>query len=210
MKWINMNGRIYGFLSRMVDLIWLNILVLIGCIPVITIGSSITAMYYILFKMQKDEEGYLTKTFFRVLRENFRQATLVWVANGLILGFFWVDLSIIRSGMLENQKLQSILEGILFFGAILLAAVMQYVFPMMAKYQNSSKELIKNAFVFVILNIPKTLFMLVVSWIPFLILTKSDFFIFYFMLIGITLPAYICTFIMNKQLEEVEQQKKNI
>ena len=96
----------------------LNILMLICCIPIFTIGASVTAMYYVAFKMVKNEEGYITKSFFKAFRENFRQATPVWLVMLALLVFFWVDLSVIRSGIMSKSDVTSILEGIIFFGAI--------------------------------------------------------------------------------------------
>lgn len=71
-------GRIFGlespfmnFLNRVADLIWLNILTMICCIPVVTIGASLTAMNYVLLKMAKNEEGYITKAFFKSFKSEF-------------------------------------------------------------------------------------------------------------------------------------------
>ena len=69
-----MNG-----LSKLADLIWLNILATICCIPIITIGASLTALHYVVLKMVKDEEGYITRSFFKSFKENFKQATLMWL-----------------------------------------------------------------------------------------------------------------------------------
>ena len=67
----------------------LNILWLICCLPIFTIGASTTALYYTSFKIAKDEGSFITTMFFRSFRQNFRQATVIWLimlVTGLILG----------------------------------------------------------------------------------------------------------------------------
>ena len=67
----------------------LNILWLVCCLPIVTIGASTTALYYTSFKIAKDEGSYITTMFFRSFRQNFKQATVIWLimlAAGLIIG----------------------------------------------------------------------------------------------------------------------------
>ena len=56
-KFFNLDSPVMNALNKMADLIWLNILTLICCIPVITIGASLTALNYVTLKLVRDEEG---------------------------------------------------------------------------------------------------------------------------------------------------------
>ena len=101
-------GRIFGlespfmnFLNRVADLIWLNILTMICCIPVVTIGASLTAMNYVLLKMAKNEEGYITKAFFKSFKQNFKQATLILLIQLVIYGILVGDLFIFRYASMD-------------------------------------------------------------------------------------------------------------
>ena len=67
----NLDSPIMVFLSKMADLLILNLLALICCIPIITIGASMTAMSYVTLKMVRDEECYIAKDFFKSFRQNF-------------------------------------------------------------------------------------------------------------------------------------------
>ena len=53
------------FLNKMTDLLILNVITILMCIPVITAGAALTAMHYVLLKMVRGEEGYIVKSFFR-------------------------------------------------------------------------------------------------------------------------------------------------
>ena len=74
----NLDSPIMSFLSRVGDLVWLNLLTLLCCIPVVTAGAAFTALHYVSIKMVRNEEGYLTRNYFKSFRQNFIQATLLW------------------------------------------------------------------------------------------------------------------------------------
>ena len=57
----NMDGPLMSSLNKITDLLWLNILTILCCIPIITAGSAITALYYMTIKIVKNEEGYIKR-----------------------------------------------------------------------------------------------------------------------------------------------------
>ncbi|HAX53555.1 MAG TPA: hypothetical protein DIW07_01855, partial [Lachnospiraceae bacterium] len=77
-------------LSRVCDFILLNILWMICSIPLFTIGASTTALYTVMLKIVKNEEGYIVKGFFRAFKDNFKKGTIIWLIMsgiGIVLGF---------------------------------------------------------------------------------------------------------------------------
>ena len=93
-KLFDIDNPVIAFLSRLADLIGLNFLFLICCLPVFTIGAAWTALYYVTVKMVRKEESYIWKDFFKSFRENFKQATLIWLINMLVLAIFAADMLI--------------------------------------------------------------------------------------------------------------------
>ena len=86
-------GPLMGTLAIIADLAILNLITLLCCVPVITAGAAMTAMHYVLLKIVRQEDGYITADFLRSFRQNFRQATAVWslfllFAALLVLDFF--------------------------------------------------------------------------------------------------------------------------
>ena len=69
MKFFNLDSPVMQALGKMADLMWLNILTLICCIPVVTVGASLTAMHYMALKIVRNEECYITKGFLSPLRK---------------------------------------------------------------------------------------------------------------------------------------------
>ena len=61
----DMDSPVMRFLGRLADLMILNLVTLLCCLPVVTIGASLTAMHYVLLKMVRNEESYIVRSFFK-------------------------------------------------------------------------------------------------------------------------------------------------
>ena len=71
----NIDSPIMTFLSRVADLVILNILYVVCCLPIFTIGAATSALYYQVMKMSKNEESYAFRGNFKAFKDNFRKAT---------------------------------------------------------------------------------------------------------------------------------------
>lgn len=154
------DGFLMRVLSKIADTAWLNILFIICSIPIFTIGASTTALYYVTFKTIKDEEGYITKDFFRSFKENFKQSTIVWIVLlilYMILGAELLTLLRMNTDMANVGIVIAMIPGllILFIGL--------YVFPLLSRFENTTKVTVKNALLLSIANIPKTLLALIIT-----------------------------------------------
>ena len=67
------------FLDAATDLVILNVLCILCCIPVFTIGASLSALHFVLMKMVKREDSNNIRTFFSAFQQNFKQSTLLWI-----------------------------------------------------------------------------------------------------------------------------------
>ena len=74
MSFFSLDSKFSQIMGRVFDLMMLNIIFLIMCIPIVTIGANFTAMYYVTLKMIKNEETYIFRTYWKSFRENFKQA----------------------------------------------------------------------------------------------------------------------------------------
>ena len=70
-SFFSLDSPLMRFLSRLSDIFILNVLFLLCCIPVVTIGASATALYTVTLKMARNEESYITKGFFKAFKSNF-------------------------------------------------------------------------------------------------------------------------------------------
>ena len=98
MKLFNPESRFMEALSTISDLMILNLVTLVCCLPVITIGAALTGMHYVLLKMVRREEGYIVRSYFKSFKENFLQATIIWILFLLFLGIFFLDIYLTGGG----------------------------------------------------------------------------------------------------------------
>lgn len=145
------DNKVFRCIDKAVDCVWLSILWLVCCIPVITIGAATTAMYYVVNKNIRHDRGSLTSEYFKFFKENFKQATAIWLIVAgiyIILGFdYLVLLQMIRSG--SNIAGFFILFLII---TILLAMWSVYLFPYLARFKDTVRQTIKNTFVMALSN----------------------------------------------------------
>lgn len=166
----NFEGPVFSFLSRLADLFWLNLLFIVCSIPIVTIGASITAMYYVTLKMAKNEEGYITQSFFKSFKQNFKQSTVIWLIYLVVSVVLVLDLRIANGGSLagifdSNAVSNVVIVSVSLMGVLLLMTE-TYVFPILAQFDNTVKNTIKNAFFISIRHLPYTFLMLVLAAIP--------------------------------------------
>lgn len=170
MKIFDLDSPLMNVLNKMADLMWLNILTLICCIPIITAGAAFTSMHYVALKIVRNEESYITRSFFKSFKTNFRQATLIWLLILLIAAVLGGDYYIItKSGI----QFSSVLVILIMAAAVLVICTTLYVFPVLAKFDNTIMGTIRNAFIMSILQLPKTVVMFVMAFFPLIIYLVS-------------------------------------
>ncbi len=195
-------GRFFGFMEKMAGLFWMNLLTLACCIPVITVGAAVTACYYVTLKMTKNEEGYLTKSFFKSFRMNFKQSTLIWLLEAVLIFVFLADFRIITSGAWGEIPLSNVIlvaTGTLLFVVLMTAT---YAFPILARFDNSTANTIKNAFLMGVANFPKTVVLMITNalfpalFFAVVVTGKALWVIPLMLCFGISLTVYLCSRIL--------------
>lgn len=196
-------------LSRLCDFMLLNILWVICSIPLFTIGASTTALYTVMLKVVKNEEGYIVKGFIAAFKENFKKSTIIWLilaAIGIVIG---VD-SRLALGM--QSTMRTIFQSaFIIFGLVWLCVVI-YVFPLTARYENTIKNTIKNALILSVAKLPYTILMVVITAGP-VILTFLDvrtllIGIALWIVIGVSLVTWLNSFLLRKAFEIFHQEDK--
>ena len=85
----DLDNPVLKFLSRMVDLIVLNVIFVISCIPIVTIGAALTSLYYVCITDWDPQNAQLFKKYVKSFKENFKQSTILWfilLVAGVIIG----------------------------------------------------------------------------------------------------------------------------
>lgn len=159
----NMDNKFFTFMGKVADLIILNLICVLCCLPIVTIGPSLTALHYVTMKMVRNEESYIVKNFFKSFKENFKQATiinLIMLVVGLML---FLDINIVKR---MSGKLYSGLFVVFIAFLLLYMLVFLYIYPVLAKFYNTIKHTFINAFLMSIRHLPYTFVMLVITLLP--------------------------------------------
>lgn len=187
-KIFDMDSPVMRFLSRMADLMILNLLTTICCIPIITIGASVTAMHYVMLKLARNEDGYIVKDFFKSFKLNFKQATVIWLIMLVLIFVFVGDYFIVNySGIVFPEKMGIVLTAI----AILVFIVSMYIFPVLSHFENTVKNTIKNGCIMSIMAAPKALLMAVLTVAPVVLIFIIPELLPMVLLFGISFPAFL-------------------
>lgn len=163
MNLLNEDNVIHIFLNKLGDIIVANLLFLVCCIPIITIGPALTALYHCMLRTVKGNNNGTTKTFFRAFKENFRQSLIVWLGL-LAVGFIlFLNIRFLQNtASVVNKPLFYVSLGIA--GLVIILAL--YIFPVIAAFANTTVNLLKNAYVFAFLHFPSTLAIAVITILP--------------------------------------------
>lgn len=199
-KLFRMDSPLMRFLTKIADLMVLNILFCVTSIPLITIGASWTALYSVTLKMVRDEEGSVSRSYFRSFRQNFRQATLLWLGVLVVLALLVLDIRALN-GMSEGTA-----PGLLRVGVEILALlgimVLQYLFPSLARFEASLADTLKNACMMALAHLPKTALMTAAAvgavWITLINNTTIAVGLMVWPLIGFSLMAFGNSGILRK------------
>lgn len=190
----NMDNGLFRGLSKLVDCVYLSLIFLLTCIPVFTMGAAMTALYYTVQKVLRNDRGYVGGEYWRSFKSNFKQGTIVWLialAVGLVLSG---DVKILQ---IMDKAGHPLGKTYLFFGVLLILEVIwcSYLFPYMARFANTTRAIMKNAAYIAILNLPKTLLMVLNMVIFGLIL--------YLIPVSIFILPALYTWMQNLILEKV-------
>lgn len=199
-KLFRMDSPLMRFLTKIADLMVLNILFCVTSIPLITIGASWTALYSVTLKMVRDEEGSVSRSYFRSFRQNFRQATLLWLGVLVVLALLVLDIRVLN-GMAGGTA-----PGLLRVGVEILALlgimVLQYLFPSLARFEASLADRLKNACMMALAHLPKTALMTAAAvgavWITLINNTTIAVGLMVWPLIGFALMAFGNSGILRK------------
>ena len=150
MKLFSYESALSQILLKLAWSCYLNLLWFLCSLPVFTIGASTAALYAVTLKIVNDTEGNLTAQFFHAFRENFRQATLLWLillgAGGLLAGDGYILVHLFRTSSGPAAVLWTLVSALVIAASIAYVIVLIYVFPLTASVENDSLSMLKNAF----------------------------------------------------------------
>lgn len=131
-------------LSRIADVMTLNLLFIATAIPLVTLGAALTALNFTAMRIATGKCHNVTGDYMRSFRQNFRQASVVlFVIAGLTAVFAaW---HMVLTSMSFGAVADLILLAIWYVLAFNFATTVLFVFPYLASFEGSTRAVLRNA-----------------------------------------------------------------
>lgn len=193
------------FLTNLFNIFWVNLLFFFTCIPIITIGPSLCALYRVCLKIISGEDPMVYNEYFREFKNSFKKGTLLWIVVLLLGGLFAFELYGIyfRDDLISGSL--DWLQYPVWAMLLIVVQVFLYGFALLAVFENSFKNTIINSILLSIKHIPITI-LLIAVWLftPLLVNTFPQTFygvvgceIFF----NLALRVYICSVFLHKAFD---------
>ena len=208
----NYENPFIQFLVRVGDLIILNVLFILCSAPVVTLGASLTALHRVTQNMLFEQEEPLLKAFFRAFRQNFKQSTLAWLVELVVIVSLVCDVLLVMAYFNGGlAKAMYILVAVL---AILVAGVYAYLMPLIARYENGMRQQVNNAVILAIIKLPKTLLLVFLNLLPvILVLISVPVFVqtlIFWVIIGFAFVSFIESSILKPVFQQLEKGNESV
>lgn len=155
MRLFNYDGGVMRSISKFTDCIGLSLLFLISCIPIFTAGTAMAAMYHTAYKVLHHDRGYVFRDYIEAFRDNFKQTAPVWLLALLLGSLLGVD-GYIMNFYAKGGNIPAAFGGVFLVGMIVWFVWISYLFPYMARFENTRKQSMKNAILFPVIHFPMT------------------------------------------------------
>lgn len=187
------------FLTRVCDVLLLNLLFIVSCVTVVFSGTGVVALYTVTLKMVRKEDYGPVKGFLRAARENFLPSVPVTI---LLLTDVTLIAALRRILYGEVPIILPMMFILLVAASIILTALLSYLFPLIARFENTFARHLGNAGRLALADLPVTFLLTTVNLLPLLL---GIFFPFmmgfiaaFWLLFGAALGAYLNSFYLDR------------
>ncbi|MCD8146317.1 MAG: DUF624 domain-containing protein [Clostridiales bacterium] len=150
-----MDSPLMDALGKLSDLVFCNILFCLFCVPVFTIGASLTALFDCTLSIAEGtEDVFIPRQFWRAFRNGFKRSTVLWLiclAAFALLGAYYLAVRSLSGALARTYQITFLVLALLF------ACGFQYLFPLQARFHMSVRENLKNAWLLSAAALPYTL-----------------------------------------------------
>ena len=199
------DGLLIRFLTKVCDLLLLNLALVLSCVTVVFSGTAVTSLYTVTLKMIRGQDYTPIKDFLRALRENF----LPSFPAAIMLFVDVTLLAVLRAALYaETLLISPMLFILLTIIAVFLTALLSWLFPLLARFENTFFNHLSNAARLALVNLPVTFLLTTVNLLPLLLcmlipLSLGVVFAFW-LLLGFGAGAWVNSFYLNRIFEALQ------
>lgn len=143
----------FRIMDKIGNIIGVTLMWIVGCIPVITIGTSSIAMYYAMVKSVRRGEKYVTKEFMGAYKKNLKNGilmTLVFFMLGIVLA---IDRIYVDS---QDTQVAAVMSAGYTLLILVTAGLLVYIWPVMSRFSMGNWECFRLALLMVFKHLPYT------------------------------------------------------
>lgn len=186
-------------LTKICDLMLLNLLFILTCATVVFSGTGLAALYAVTLKMVRGKDYAPLKGFVRAARGNFIPsvlATILLFLDGTLIAYLCYVL------YADTLLVPPELFVLLTIAALLFTAVLSWLFPLLAGFDNTFLHHLTNAAKLALANLPVTCLVTLVNLLPLLLALLFPRllgqFAAFWLLIGLAAGAFINSFYLSR------------
>lgn len=208
MKFFSVDGPFYKFLCKVWLALKLNFFWVIFSLPIITVGASTVAAYYVGMKIVRDEEGHIFRQFIKAFKQNFWQGTAAWILNVIVAFAIYYDFQLARAVKGEFMTMLFFVFGIICLYFMVIA--MLYTYPLIARYENKLFKTIKNSVSVAFQFFVGTIVMIILLIIEFCVFWWSTTMWFFGIILGPAVMILTVSYYARNYFGIIELDPENI
>lgn len=196
----DVNSKFWQMANLLSDVVLVNILFILLCLPLITIGPALASLFYSANALHDQEYPALFKLFRDELQRNFRKKCALWISYSLFIGalaavsLFWFQL----------QSFVGTLLFVIFVLILMVTVVSLFIaLAMSTHYASSFNKLIKNSYlVMIVAPGPSMALLLTILICPILIYFQPQI-LYPMVFIGFVVIAYVMNFFFRLLFKKI-------
>lgn len=154
----NKKSRFKERYAEFCDKVLLGCLFLATCIPIVTIGSGIAALYYAVTKVINNDEGYLFRSYMKAWKDNMKQGIVLTICTAIYAGIGAADVCLVDR-LAASGAIPAFAAPLIWLYFLPLVLVFPWMFLYMSRFNDSIGSILKNSFKIGLSNPGITLFL---------------------------------------------------
>lgn len=200
--WIRPDTPVLLMLAKACNIILLTLVWAVCCAPVVTIGAATTALYTVMWRISAGQDVRVIREFWDAMRTNWKVATASWGIM-LLVGLLLAGNMVALSGVQAPPALLTLMKGTAGLVLISYLIVLHYLFAGIAKYYVTISQAFKNAWLWGMASLPRTLVLFCLSAVSVILV----YFLEWLSIVLLAYTIYLQAVILNHIFLQYENRK---
>lgn len=166
----NMDNAFFRFMGKLFDVVALNLVFIIVCIPLVTIGPAVSALYYASVKSIRRDRSYPIKEFFKAFKRDFKQSFIVGLILALAAAIIYVDIRFVVD-FIKNDF--TAMRYVYLIIGLVISFISVYIFPLISRFSLKISGLFRLSFYLAIRHLLTTVVSLILLFGGFVLVYIS-------------------------------------